>query len=102
MTTYRLLFGKRARKDWDRLDEGVRRRFQRKLKERLQHPHVPSARLRDIPNAYKIKLSSVGYRLVYQVRERQLIVIVIAVGQRENDEAYEKAIAALARLDDRD
>jgi mRNA interferase RelE/StbE len=33
----------------------------------------------------------VGYRLVYEVRDHELIVIVIAVGKRERNAVYKVA-----------
>ena len=33
---------------------------------------------------YKIKLKSPGFRLVYEVRDEQVLIIVIAVGSRDN------------------
>lgn len=62
-----------------------------KLKERLSNPHVPKDALSGMPNCYKIKLRSIGFRLVYQVIDQELIVIVVAVGKRERNEAYLKA-----------
>jgi len=53
---------------------------------------VPSARLRgDLQNTYKIKLRDVGYRLVYEVIDQQLVVMVIAIGKRDRNEAYQSA-----------
>lgn len=100
MTTYRLVFEAGARKDWDSLDHSIRERLKKELRERLVNPKVPSARLRDLPNCYKIKLGSPGFRLIYQVRDDQLIVLVIAIGKREREKAYAKAAAALARVYD--
>lgn len=40
---------------------------------------------------YKIKLRSVGYRLVYEVRDAEVVVVVIAVGKRERNAVYEAA-----------
>ena len=40
---------------------------------------------------YKIKLRSVGYRLVYEVRDSELIVVVVAVGKRERNAVYKAA-----------
>ena len=34
---------------------------------------MPSARLHGSQNRYKIKLRAVGYRLVYEVREAELV-----------------------------
>ena len=95
MTTYRLIFKAKARKEWDKLDSSVRAQFQKKLRERLFHPRVVAARLRDLPDCYKIKLRNVGYRLIYRVDDDRVVVIVIAVGKREGDEAYESAAKRL-------
>jgi mRNA interferase RelE/StbE len=93
--TYKLAFLLEAEKEWKALDTPVREQFRKKLKERLENPKIPSAKLSDMPNCYKIKLSSVGYRLVYRVDDGILIVTVIAVGRRDGMAAYK---AALKRL----
>ena len=49
---------------------------------------MPSARLHGSQNRYKIKLRAVGYRLVYEVREAELVVSVIAVGKRDRNAVY--------------
>ena len=41
-------------------------------------------------NHYKIKLRASGYRLVYEVAEEELFVLVIAVGKRERSVVYQK------------
>ena len=78
-------------KEWDGLGATVRAQFKKKLAERLEHPHVPSARLHGAVNRYKIKLRSSGYRLVYEVRDTELVVSVIAVGKRERSAVYRDA-----------
>ena len=65
--TYKLDFYDQALKEWKNLDGSVRLQFKQKLAERLEDPHIPSAKLRDSKNRYKIKLRGVGYRLVYEV-----------------------------------
>ena len=91
MKTYEIDFLEDAQKEWRKLDKGVRLQFSKKLAERVQNPHIPSARLSGMPNCYKIKLRSVGYRLVYQVEDDVLIIVVIAVGRRERNEVYKRA-----------
>lgn len=44
-----------------------------------------------MPDCYKIKLKSAGYRLVYRVIEHRVVVMVIAIGKRENSEIYSTA-----------
>ena len=78
-----------ALKEWNKLDGSIRAQFKKQLAKRLQAPHVPSAKLHgDLQNTYKIKLRDVGYRLVYQVIEQRLVIVVIAVGRRDHDEVY--------------
>jgi len=42
-------------------------------------------------NVYKIKLRDSGYRLVYEVLEDRVIVLVLAVARRAKGLAYELA-----------
>ena len=53
---------------------------------------MPGARVRGGPDLYKIRLRPVGYRLDYQVHNLQLMVLVLAVGQRERNAAYNAAL----------
>ncbi|MEN5311644.1 type II toxin-antitoxin system RelE/ParE family toxin [Pseudomonas koreensis] len=89
--TYELEFSEKAWKEWKKLDSALRDQFKKKLVTRLVNPHVPADRLRGLENAYKIKLRSAGFRLVYRVTNEVLVVTVIAVGKRERGEIYDKA-----------
>lgn len=82
-----------ALKEWGKLDGPTREQFKKKLAERLVTPRVPSARLSGQKDRYKIKLRNVGCRLVYEVRDEQLIVVVVAVGKRERNAVYKAAAA---------
>ncbi|EOX4149356.1 type II toxin-antitoxin system RelE/ParE family toxin, partial [Vibrio cholerae] len=94
---YKLEFKKSALKEWKKLAVPLQQQFKKKLIERLENPHVPSAKLSGAENIYKIKLRQSGYRLVYQVENDIIVVTVLAVGKRERSEVYTKA---LQRLDD--
>ena len=89
--TYELAFLDEALKEWRKLDAATREQFKTKLAERLQNPKIPSARLHGANERYKIKLRNAGYRLVYEVRDRELLVLVVAVGKRERNEVYKAA-----------
>ena len=89
--TYELAFLEPALKEWRKLDSHTRELFKKKLAERRADPHVPAAKLSGSKDRYKIKLRSVGYRLVYEVRDAQLIVIVVAVGRRDRSAVYKAA-----------
>lgn len=89
--TYELGFVEDALKEWRKLDNGIREQFKKKLGDRLVNPRVLSAKLSGHPDRYKIKLRAIGYRLVYEVRDSQLIVVVVAVGKRERNAVYKAA-----------
>ena len=40
---------------------------------------------------YKIKLKASGYRLVYEVIDNELIIIVVIIGKRNRNEVYDIA-----------
>uniref|UniRef100_UPI003F492AC0 type II toxin-antitoxin system RelE family toxin n=1 Tax=Cupriavidus yeoncheonensis TaxID=1462994 RepID=UPI003F492AC0 len=81
---YRLEFKLSAKREWDKLDGDTRTQLGKKLKERLEHPRVPAAALHGLPDCYKIKLRARGYRLVYQVRDDVVVVMVLAIGRRDD------------------
>lgn len=89
--TYSLEFRESAWQEWQKLDRPIRDQFKTKLLERLEAPRIESARLSGPPNCYKIKLRAAGYRLVYQVFDDRVVVVVVTVGKRENSAAYRKA-----------
>lgn len=89
--SYELAFDPRALKEWQKLGETVKNQFRKKLAEVLLHPRVPSAQLHDFPDCYKIKLKSSGVRLIYQVNDSQVLVLVIATGKREKSAVYQQA-----------
>ncbi|MCU6669405.1 type II toxin-antitoxin system RelE/ParE family toxin [Enterobacteriaceae bacterium H4N4] len=86
--TYELEFDPRALKEWQKLGDTVKAQFKKKLAIILSNPRIESARLHDLPDCYKIKLKSSGYRLVYQVRDTVVTVFVVAVGKREKSAVY--------------
>jgi mRNA interferase RelE/StbE len=96
LTTYKLRFHTLALKEWQQLDASVREPLKKKLVERLEEPRVPSAALHGLANCYKIKLHSVGYRLVYRVDGDELFVTVIAAGRRDKSKVYQSAQQRLA------
>lgn len=89
--SYKLEFEEHALKEFKKLGAPVREQFTKKLKAVLQNPHVPANRLHGMAECYKIKLRSAGYRLVYQVLEHEIVVLVLAVGKRERSEVYQAA-----------
>lgn len=87
--TYCLEYMPKALKNWDKLDITIKKQFYKKLQERLKNPRVQKDKLSGYENVYKIKLRSSGFRLAYEVKDEQILVLVLTVAKRENNKVYE-------------
>lgn len=94
--SYELAFTEEAKSEWDKLDNSIRAQFKKKLQSVLKEPHISGSKLHSMSRCYKIKLRSIGYRLVYQVDDDIILVTVIAVGRRDR-KIYEKAAELLSK-----
>lgn len=95
---YKLEFLESALREWRALDGSVRIVLKKHLASRLENPRFPGSELHGpLAGCYKIKLRAQGYRLVYQVRDAILVVLVIAIDRRDKDKVYQ---AALKRIED--
>ena len=96
---YQLEFLESALAEWKSLDGSVRQVLKKLLEKRLESPRVPGAELHgELADCYKIKLRKQGYRLVYQVRDETLVVLVIAVNRRDKDKVYQAAVERIRKM----
>ncbi|WP_201522919.1 type II toxin-antitoxin system RelE family toxin [Aliarcobacter butzleri] len=86
--TYNLEFKPQALKEWSKLGSTIKEQFKKKLEERLENPKVEKDKLSGYENVYKIKLKTAGYRLAYQIKDEEIVVLVLSVGKREKDKIY--------------
>jgi mRNA interferase RelE/StbE len=97
--TYQLEWTIRANKDWEQLDRSIQVEVLKKLKQRLANPHIPADLLSgNLAGLYRLKFRKSGIRLIYKVQDQRLIVVVVAIGKRENLDAYKTAAARLSLL----
>lgn len=89
--SYTVKFRRDAFKEWQKLDKAVQQQFAKKLKKCCEEPHIPAAKLSGMPDCYKIKLRASGFRLVYQVMNNELVIVVVAVGKRDRNGVYSLA-----------
>ena len=87
--SYDLEFLPSALREWRKLDNSIRIQLKNKLAERLKNPRVEKDRLSGYKDIYKIKLRDLGYRLAYEVRDSELVILVLVVGKREKNQVYE-------------
>ncbi len=94
---YRLFFLPEALEEWRNLDGSIQQNLKKLLAKRLENPHVPGGELHGVlSTCYKIKLNRQGVRLVYEVEDDKLIVMVLAVDRREDSAVYKSAVARLS------
>ena len=94
-TNYQLAIHPDADKEWAKLDGSIKRRFKEKLaKERLKHPRVMKDALRELPDCYKIKITTPQFRLIYHVNDAKRLLTILSVASR--DDVYEELRARLA------
>ncbi len=89
--SYKLKFLPSALKEWKKLAPPIQKQFKNKLKERMQNPRNKASQLCGFKDVYKIKLRSIGYRLVYEVNDKEIVIYIIVVGKRERGIVYSKA-----------
>lgn len=93
--TYKLRFKEQALEEWNNLDQTIREQFAKKLRGLKENPRIDSARLSSLKNCYKVKLRKAGYRLVYEVREQEVVILIVAIGKRERNQVYKTAAKRL-------
>lgn len=82
-------------KEWQKIGDTVRQQL-KKLVEVLKNPRIEGNRLHGLSDCYRIKLRSSGYRLVYQVIDQEVTVVVVAIDKRERNQVYQKASERLS------
>jgi mRNA interferase RelE/StbE len=93
--SFNLRFKEQALQEWHNLEPTIREQFAKKLRTLKENPRIDSARLSGMKNCYKIKLRKAGYRLVYEVREQEVVILIVAIGKRERNEVYKTAAKRL-------
>lgn len=92
---YELAIHTDGEKEWAKLDGSIKLRLKEKLaKERLKHPRVPKDALRELPDCYKIKITTPQFRLIYHVNDSRRLLTILSVASR--DDVYEELRARLA------
>jgi len=86
--TYKLKYTQKSYRQWNKLDSTIKDQLKKKLKERLENPRVQKDKLSVYKDIYKIKLRGSDFRLVYEVKDEEIVVLVLTVGKRENNIVY--------------
>lgn len=85
---YKIKFTLISDKEWKKIDSSIKLQFKKKLEKIIHNPRIPKNKLSGYKDIYKIKLRNSGFRLAYEVKDEQIIVLVLSVGKRENNIVY--------------
>lgn len=82
---YKLKFKQSALKEWHKCDNNIKQQFKKQINKILVNPHIPIKRLSGFGDRhiYKIKLQNLGYRLIYEVCDNDVVITIITVGRRD-------------------
>ena len=97
---YKVMLTPESKKEWDNTDHSIQIQLKKKLQKVRYHPIVPKNKLSGMNDCYKIKLKRAGYRLVYQVVDDTIQLIVWAVDKREDSKVYNSALKRLSSIVD--
>ena len=91
---YTVLFTREAKRNVEKLDPSIRRIVRRAIESLAVNPAKGKPLAYELAGLHSFRTSD--YRIIYRIREKQLIIIVIAVGHRR--EIYKKLKELLSRL----
>jgi mRNA interferase RelE/StbE len=83
---YELVVLNSAARELTKFDKPVRTRILGALDKIAENPYVGDLLKGDLSTiySYHLKVSGVEYRIAYQIKEEEIIVIVMQIGTREN------------------
>ncbi len=83
MKRYKISFHSKAVKEFDRLEDNVRRRIASRIEALAENPRpVDSVKLSGYKDYYRIRVGD--YRIVYSIQDNKLIVLIIRIGARRD------------------
>lgn len=95
ITYHPYYYDEHAEKCWNKLPADVKKRLVKQIKKICRNPDLAKPLSGDLAGCYKLKLRSLGYRVVYKLDTSQHKLIIITVGVRNNGKIYETAVKKL-------
>ena len=82
---YRIILQKPADRFLKKLEKTEQRRVIKKLKELRENPYIGVPLVANLSGLWRLRMGD--YRVVYQIKNEELIIMVLKIGHRKN--AYE-------------
>ena len=81
MSLYTILYTKEAKKNIEKLDPSIGRIIRKAIESLAANPAKGKPLAYDLAGLHSLRTSD--YRVIYRIKEKELIIIVIAVGHRK-------------------
>ena len=79
---YKIIFTKKAYKSLRRIPKNVVDRVRKKLDRIAKDPYAPYSNITKLQNRPGYRLRVGDWRVIYEIRENELIILVLNVGSR--------------------
>jgi len=98
---YDFKFYEEAEKDLSKLNNSIKKLFSKKLSQIIKNPEIG----KDLGNKNnlglvrlkKVYFDNKRYRIVYEIKEKEILIHIIAIGKRDNMKVYKDAHARLEK-----
>ncbi len=78
--SYQVILPKSAQKELDRLPDDVARRILTRLRALESNPRPPDVKKLKGRTAWRVRVGD--YRIIYEIHDRELMVIIVTIGNR--------------------
>ena len=79
---YNIEFDKKAADFFKKLDKSLQNRIGKKIELLKNNPHLGIPLVGNLSGFYKLRVGD--YRVVYKIKNEQLIILILDVGHRKN------------------
>ena len=88
---YTLIFHPKIPQDIEQFDRSVQKQIQGKLEKIRKNPELWKPLIGELAGCRKMYVADKKIRIVYRIHHDTIIISVIAIGKRDNEEVYREA-----------
>jgi mRNA interferase RelE/StbE len=100
---YRVEFLPEAAQEFAALDGSLKKLATKQIDKLVERPELgePLGKRMgiDLTGYHKIYFGKKGYRIIYEIQQQRLVILIIGIGKRERAEIYREVARRLRRLD---
>ena len=79
---YKIIFSKKAFNFFKKLDKQIQERIAKKIEELKENPHLGIPLVGNLAGLWKLRTGD--YRVVYQIKNNEMVLLLLDIGHRKN------------------